>query len=31
VHSNRQTFARYDVAAGGGEGWRAFLKLGALF
>ena len=29
VHSNRQTFARFDVAGGGGEGWRAFLKLGS--
>ena len=27
VHSNRQTFARVDVATGGGEGWRMFLKL----
>ena len=31
VHSNRQTFARFDVAGGGGEGWHTFLKLGALF
>ena len=31
VHSNRETFARFDVGGGGGEGWRAFLKLGAGF
>jgi outer membrane protein assembly factor BamA len=31
VHSNRQTFARVDVGAGGGEGWRVFLKLGPGF
>jgi outer membrane protein assembly factor BamA len=31
VHSNRQTFARIDVAGGGGEGWRLFLKLGPSF
>jgi outer membrane protein assembly factor BamA len=31
VHSNRQTFARFDVGGGGGEGWRAFLKLGSAF
>jgi len=31
VHSNRQTFARIDVGAGGGEGTRLFLKLGAAF
>lgn len=31
VHSNRQTFARVDVAGGGGEGWSMFLKLGPSF
>jgi outer membrane protein assembly factor BamA len=31
VHSNRQTFARIDVGAGGGEGSRLFLKLGTAF
>ena len=31
VHSNRQTFARFDIGGGGGEGWRAFLKLGSAF
>jgi outer membrane protein assembly factor BamA len=31
VHSNRRTFARIDVGAGGGEGARLFLKLGAGF
>ena len=29
VHSNKQTFARVDVGAGGGEGWRVFLELQA--
>ena len=31
VHSTKQTFARFDVATGGGEGWQTFLKLGAGF
>jgi outer membrane protein assembly factor BamA len=31
VHSDRQTFARVDVATGGDEGWRVFLKLGPTF
>jgi len=31
VHSNRQTFARIDLATGGGEGWKLFLKLGPSF
>ena len=31
VHSNRQTFARIDLATGGGEGWKVFLKLGPSF
>ena len=31
VHSNRQTFARVDLGAGGGEGWKLFLKLGPSF
>lgn len=31
VHSNRQTFARFDLATGGGEGWTLFLKLGPSF
>jgi len=31
VHSRKQTFARFDVATGGGEGWQTFLKLGAGF
>ena len=28
VHTRTQTFARIDVATGGGEGWKVFLKLG---
>jgi len=28
VHTRRQTFARIDIATGGGEGWKVFLKLG---
>jgi hypothetical protein len=28
VHTRRQTFARIDVATGGGEGWKTFLKVG---
>jgi hypothetical protein len=28
VHTRRQTFARIDIATGGGEGWKMFLKLG---
>jgi outer membrane protein assembly factor BamA len=28
VHTRRQTFARIDMATGGGEGWKVFLKLG---
>ena len=31
VHSNKQTFARIDLATGGGEGWKLFLKLGPSF
>jgi outer membrane protein assembly factor BamA len=31
AHSNRQTFARLDLATGGGEGWQLFLKLGPSF
>jgi hypothetical protein len=31
VHSRKETFARLDIAAGGGEGWHTFLKLGAGF
>jgi outer membrane protein assembly factor BamA len=31
VHSTKQTFARFDIATGGGEGWQTFLKLGAGF
>jgi outer membrane translocation and assembly module TamA len=31
AHSNRQTFARIDFGAGGGEGWKVFLKLGPSF
>jgi hypothetical protein len=31
VHSSRQTFARIDMATGGGEGWTMFLKLGPSF
>ena len=27
VHTNQLTFARVDFAAGGGEGWKMFLKL----
>ena len=28
VHTRRQTFARIDIATGGDEGWKVFLKLG---
>jgi hypothetical protein len=28
LHTRMQTFARIDVATGGGEGWKVFLKLG---
>jgi hypothetical protein len=28
VHTRRQTFARIDIATGGGEGWKVFFKLG---
>jgi surface antigen Omp85-like protein len=31
VHSEKQTFARFDVGTGGGEGWQMFLKLGSEF
>lgn len=31
VHSRKQTFARINVATGGGEGWQTFLKFGAGF
>jgi hypothetical protein len=31
VHSMTQTFARFDVGTGGGEGLRMFLKLGPSF
>jgi hypothetical protein len=31
VHTSRQTFARVDIATGGGEGWKVFLKLGPRF
>ena len=31
VHSDKQTFARFDVGTGGGEGWQVFLKLGSEF
>lgn len=31
VHTRRQTFARIDLATGGGEGWKVFLKLGPKF
>ena len=31
VHTRRQTFARLDIATGGGEGWKMFFKLGPRF
>ena len=31
VHTEKETFARLDFGAGGGEGWHTFLKLGAGF
>jgi outer membrane protein assembly factor BamA len=31
AHSDKQLFARVDVAGGGGEGWQMFLKLGPSF
>lgn len=31
VHTNKQTFARFDFATGGGEGWQMFMKLGPSF
>jgi hypothetical protein len=31
VHTNKQTFARFDFGTGGGEGWAMFLKLGPSF
>ena len=31
VHSKKQTFMKLDFGFGGGEGWRAFLKLGPSF
>jgi len=31
VHSNKQTFARFDFGTGGGEGWQIFMKLGPSF
>lgn len=30
-HSDKQTFARFDVGTGGGEGWRMFLQLAPTF
>jgi outer membrane protein assembly factor BamA len=31
VHTRTQTFARFDFATGGGEGWQTFLKFGPSF
>jgi hypothetical protein len=31
AHTRTQTFARFDIGTGGGEGWHTFLKLGAAF
>ena len=31
VHSRKQTFARFNFATGGGEGWQTFMKLGVGF
>jgi hypothetical protein len=31
VHTNKQTFARFDFGTGGGEGWQMFIKLGPSF
>ena len=31
VHTRTQTFARFDIGTGGGEGWHTFLKLGTGF
>jgi outer membrane protein assembly factor BamA len=31
VHTSAQTFARFDIAHGGEEGWRMFLKVGPSF
>jgi len=31
VHTRTQTFARFDIGTGGGEGWHTFLKLGVGF
>lgn len=31
VHSEKQTFARFDFGTGGGEGWQIFLKVGPSF
>jgi len=31
VHTRTQTFARFDVATGGGEGWQVFMKFGPRF
>jgi len=31
AHSRKQTFVKLDFGFGGGEGWRAFLKLGPSF
>ena len=31
VHTDEMTFARFDFATGGGDGWQAFIKLGPRF
>jgi outer membrane protein assembly factor BamA len=31
VHTDTQTFARFDFGTGGGEGWQMFMKLGPSF
>ena len=31
AHTRTQTFARFDVGTGGGEGWQIFVKLGPSF
>ena len=31
VHTEKQTFARFDFGTGGGEGWQVFMKLGPSF
>lgn len=31
AHTNKMTFARFDFATGGGEGWQMFMKFGPSF